>query len=204
MPAKVSRDKERFPALASTSTPFVAIVPSMDPSKTEVCTFSPSTWRVDTVLTLLFKSCSVPAAITKVPSFFLLGSVVLCFFLTPPPQYLAIVLPYTLQPTFLFLSSEESFSKIIFIVSRGSRPIVYLLRNMCKLCILVPVAISPFIYSSCLFRKFTPCGILCLAILQGSQCRHYLLSILLRLSLSWLSFQGSFRIFYSCRRNSLY
>ena len=136
------------------------------------------------MLALLFGSYSIPTTVAGIPSFFLLKSIILYFFLAPPPRCLTVILPCALRPAFLFLDSRRDFSGVVFVISEKSEPVICLLEGVYGLYVLIPITVSPFVCSDYLFHGFAPYNVLFFTDLQRFQYQRCLLSVLLQLSLS--------------------
>ena len=136
------------------------------------------------MLALLFGSYSIPTTVAGIPSFFLLKSIILYFFLAPPPRCLTVILPCALRPAFLFLDSRRDFSGVVFVISEKSEPVICLLEGVYGLYVLIPITVSPFVCSDYLFHGFAPYNVLYLTVLRKSRYQRCLLSVLLQLSLS--------------------
>ena len=136
------------------------------------------------MLALLFGSYSIPTTVAGIPSFFLLKSIILYFFLAPPPRCLTVILPCALRPAYLFLDSRRDFSGVVFVISEKSEPVICLLEGVYGLYVLIPITVSPFVCSDYLFHGFAPYNVLFFTDLQRFQYQRCLLSVLLQLSLS--------------------
>ena len=108
------------------------------------------------MLALLFGSYSIPITFAGIPSFFLLKSTILYFFLAPPPRCLTVILPCALRPAFLFLESRRDFSGVVFVISEKSEPVICLLEGVYGLYVLIPITVSPFVCSNYSFHGIAP------------------------------------------------
>ena len=101
----------------------------------------------------LFGSYSIPTTVAGIPSFFLLKSTILYFFLSTAAAMSYSNLTLCVTTCFLFLESRSDFSGVVFVISEKSDPVICLLEGVYGLYVLIPITFSPFISSNYLFLR---------------------------------------------------
>src|SRR5699024_890896 len=90
---------------------------------------------------VLFGSYSIPRTVALIPSFLLLKSTILYFFLAPPPRCLTVIFPWLLRPACLVLVASRDFSGDFFVISEKSDPVICLLDGVYGRYVLIPMIV---------------------------------------------------------------
>ena len=103
------------------------------------------------MLAVLFGSYSIPITVAAIPSFLLLKSIILYFFLAPPPRCLTVIFPWLLRPACLLFGANRDFSGVFFVISEKSEPVICLLEGVYGLYVLIPMVflLSIVYYHGC-------------------------------------------------------